>query len=158
VWDEGTKVGGEEFKKILAEDVVECVSGWRARGVKGDVFFVHDGCGGFDPNILNRPNVFKKSLKLEDWFKNYMNEHDIKFAMHPSNSPDLNLCEYVWHTMKDILNSDGFRPETITQLRTLLPLVYELATGPDMYKSYVRRLYGNVQSCLQEGGNNHKCS
>ena len=71
-------------------------------------------------------------------------ENNIETLQWPSQSPDINIIENVWRTIKVKL---GKRLEEIQSRQDLIRVVLEI--WGDLEQAYIRRLYNSIPSRLQ---------
>jgi transposase len=80
----------------------------------------------------------------------WMENNNLERIELPSYSPDLNVIENLWYTLKDCVARDG--PRTETALRRSLKYNWEIITTPQNLHSYFESLHTRYFECIEENG------
>jgi len=68
----------------------------------------------------------------------------------PNSSPDLNVIENLWYTLKDCVARDA--PRTEAALRRSFNRNWEIITTPQNLQTYFESLHTKYFECMEEGG------
>ena len=68
----------------------------------------------------------------------------------PNSSPDLNVIENLWYTLKDCVARDA--PRTEADLRRSLEMNWEIIATPENFQSYFESFHTRHFECMEEGG------
>jgi len=80
----------------------------------------------------------------------WMDDSNLKRIKFPNSSPDLNVIENLWYTLKDCVARDA--PRTEAALRRSLEMNWEIITTPQNLQPYFESLHTRYFECMEEGG------
>lgn len=88
----------------------------------------------------------KAHTYVEDW----MEENDMALHRFPPYSPDLNIIENFWSTLKERVVSDA--PHTEVTLVKSLQRNWEILTTPENLRPYFESLHDRYFECIEKEG------
>lgn len=81
--------------------------------------------------------------------KKWLSDHKINILSWPSNSPDLNVIETVWHKMKQALRNNPQR--TLPELKAEIEQIWNRFT-PEMCRSLVESMPNRIRAVIKSKG------
>lgn len=99
-------------------------------------FFIHDN--------------HKTHTACEAWMEN----NDLERIQFPTYSPDLNIIENVWFTLKERVSRDA--PRTEAELVRSLRNNWKIITLPENLDPYFNHLYDRYNECIEKEGDRLK--
>jgi transposase len=87
--------------------------------------------------------------------KKWLSKHSIDLFPHPSNSPNLNPIEPLWHNLKNIVRGTKHLPTTVPKLIKAVRDAWEILPISDIDK-HINTMPDRVQAVLvAKGGHTH---